>query len=336
MEEEQIQSDEWIKNLPVQAESDRFAAAEMIACAKCARRNPPNRLSCVYCGGALEITADRLAGVKLNRRKLESWEKGCNLIFQPEKSNYSGYENEEIAAALNLETAVLQQLLSSGKPLPLTRCESRQEAEIIGEKLKKNNLSASLVDDESLADEKPPIRLRGLEFDDENIFLILFNTGEVVKIPREDLILIVSGAVYERKTESIEKRKKGENKILDASEIASDELLIDVYSREDSLGYRIFAKGFDFSCLEAEKGMLAAENMRRLAEKLRERATRAKFVDDYTAIREILNDVWEVEKRKDSQGLKRHGFGKFDIANVETSNNLRQFTKYSRLQRQIL
>jgi hypothetical protein len=149
-------------------------------------------------------------------------------------------------------------------------------------KLREKGLTVSIVSDEKLAADVLPTRLRGLEFDGERLLLILFNTSEIVEIQREDLILIVSGAIYERKTESVEKRKKGENKILDASETTSDESLIDIYSREYTNGYRILAKGFDFSSLEAEKGMIATENMKKLAAKLWEFAPNAKFDNDYS------------------------------------------------------
>jgi NADH dehydrogenase/NADH:ubiquinone oxidoreductase subunit G len=167
--------------------------------------------------------------------------------------------------------------------------------------------------------------------------LLLFNNDEIVELSTGDLALIVSGAIFERKVEATEKRvKKGENKILQTSETASDEFLIDIYSRQDSTGYRILAKGFDFSCLEAEKEIVAAKNLKKLAKKLIEIASEVKFVEDYLQIRELLGNVWEVEERTDSQGLKRESFGKFHLENVTTINNLSQFTRYSRLQRQLL
>jgi len=148
--------------------------------------------------------------------------------------------------------------------------------------------------------------------------------------------LIVSGAIFQKAVESTESRKKGESKILDATETASDESLIDIYGQHDAHGYRILTKGFDFSCLGAEKGILARENIKKLAGKLRSAAPNAKFVDDYLAVRNVLGAIWEIEQRKDSQGLTRQRFGKFDLSNISSSNNLQQFTKYSRLQRHLL
>jgi hypothetical protein len=334
--EELIKGAEQVKNFPVQTEDIAFKPEEMIACGKCARTNPPNRLKCFYCGAALEISAEQAANIQPQLRKLESWEKGFNLIYLPNSQSENKYNLAEAAKVLNLEKEDLQKILQAKKPLPVARAESEKEAEIVAKNLGEQDLKVSIISDETLAADKLPTRLRGLEFDGEKLILILFNTDEVTEIGREDLVLIVSGAVYERKTESLEKRKKGETKVLDATETASDEILIDIYTRANSNGYRIPAKGFDFSCLESEKGILAVENMSKLIAKLREYAPGAKFVGDYSAVREVLGSVWEVEQRKDSQGLKRHSFGKFDFSNIAITNNTQQFTKYSRLQRQIL
>ncbi len=69
---------------------------------------------------------------------------------------------------------------------------------------------------------------------------------------------------------------------------------------------------------------------------MREVAPNAKFVDDYLQVRENLGNIWEVELKTDSQGIRRGGVGSFNLANVTIANNLLQFTKYSRLNRQLL
>ena len=333
---ESIESEERLKDLPLQTENIAFKPEEMIRCRNCSRLNPPVRLECFYCAAELEISAAQAANLQPGLRKLEDWEKGFNLIYQPNSPNETKFDPAETAKILRLEPDVLRKIVETKKTLPLARVETEKEAEIVAGKLREKGLITFIVGDEKLAADDLPTRLRGLEFDGDNLVLILFNSSEIREIRRKDLALIVSGAVFERKTESVEKRKKGESKILDASETASDESLIDIYSREGTNGYRITAKGFDFSSLEAEKGILARENMQKLVEKLREFASNAKFDGDYLAVREILGEVWEIENRKESQGLKRHGFGKFDFSNLATSSNLRQFTKYSRLQREIL
>jgi hypothetical protein len=355
-----------LKDLPIQAENPAFAPGELIACAKCERTNPPTRLACFYCGAELEIGEDQIKNLKPNLRKLESWEKGFNLILSPVEGTFDEAKSAEIAKLLNLEREVLQKifgvekenhpgasappLLSEEgnfvpqskegnfvKALPLARAGTQKEAEIIGERLREFNVETFILSDEALEIEKPPVRLRALEFSAGAIILIFFNRDEIAEIAPEDLCLIVSGAIFERRLEATEKRiKKGDNKILQTTETVSDEFLIDVYTRKDPTGYRIFAKGFDFSCLEAEKEILAKDNLKKLARKLSEAAPNVRLIEDYLHVRENLGNVWEVEERKDSQGLKRQGFGRFNLGNVVTVNNSAQFTKYSRLQWHLL
>lgn len=328
---------ERLENLPLQSESPAFRAEEMILCGKCRRTNPPTRPDCFYCGTELEFSEEQSEFLKLNLRKMENWEKGFNLIFLPDSQIFDNAKLQEIAKILRCEKEFLQKLAAAEKPLPLARVETEREAEIFQTRLRGIGIETLIVGDESLAIEKSTRRLRGIEFFGDKLVLILFNQDEIVEIANEDLILIITGAIFERKVEAVEKRgKKGENKILQSTETSSDEFLIDIYSREDPIGCRIFAKGFDFSCLAAEKGILAAENLKKLAGKLRENSPEAKFVDDYRQVRESLGNVWQVEEKTDSQGLKREGFGKFNLENITTINNLSQFTRYSRLQRHLL
>ena len=328
--------DGFLKDLPIQTEDIAFKPEELILCAKCARTNPPTRLKCFYCGAELELSAEQSAKIAPVLRKLENWENGFNLIYLPKTDNIDAERAAPIAKFLGLETEVWQLMFDARKPLPIARAESAKEAEILQNRLQESGLETFVISDETLAAENLPKRLRGLEFIEDKILLILFNNDEVVEINAEDLSLIVSGVIFQKAVESLEKRKKGETKILESSETASDEVLIDIYSKKDSTGYRILIKGFDFSCLGSEKGILARENIKKLVVKLQTIAPNAKLIDDYKAVRNVLGNVWEIEHRKDSQGLMRQRFGKFDLSNVSSSNNLQQFTKYSRLQWHIL
>ena len=323
-------------NEQFQTEEIAFKPEELIPCKNCARTNPPTRLNCFYCGAELELSAEQTAKIAPVLRKLENWENGFNLIYLPDGENINDETTGQIAKFIGLETEILQKIFDANKPLPIARTESLKEAEIIKNRLKEANLSSSIVTDEKLAPDNLPKRLRGLEFEDGKILLILFNNDEVEEFNAADLSLIVSGAIFEKSVESLEKRKKGESKILEASETASDEILVDIYTKNDSTGYRILTKGFDFSCLGAEKGILARENIKKLMTKLQTVAPNAKTVDDYLSLRNALGDIWEVEQRKNSKGLTRQRFGKFDLSNVSSSSNLQQFTKYSRLQWHIL
>ncbi len=334
---ENRQPDEWLKDLPVQTENLAFNSEEMIRCAACERASPPNRLKCLYCGKELDVSESQSQNLKLNLRKLEFWEKGFNLIVLPNQPIPDETKLRESAKLLKIEREVLRKIIEIKKNLPLARVESEKEADILRKYLSEFGLETRILSDESLAIEKPARRLRGIEFFDDKFAMILFNQSEIVEVLKKDLTLIVTGAVFERRIEATEKySKKGENTILNSTEVSTDETLLDIYSRADSDGYRIWAKGFDFSCLASEKGILAKENLKKLAGKLRQTAPNAAFVDDYLRIREALANVWEVEQKSDSHGLKREGIGKFNLGNVTTINNLAQFTKYSRLQRHFL
>ena len=332
------QLDEWLKDLPVQAENIAFKPDELIACAKCRRTNPPNRLNCFYCGGELAVMDAQSQFIKLNLRKLETWEKGFNIILLPNEQIIDEAKTSAIAGFLKIQNEVLHKIIVSNNSLPLIRAESGKEAEIVWARLRREfDVETFVLGDEELAIDRPTRRLRGLEFFDDKLILILFNQDKTVEISSADLALIVTGAVFERRIEATEKHnKKGDNVILNQIETASDEMLFDIYSRRDALGFRIYAKGFDFSCLETDKELLAKDNIKKLARNLRRFAPDAKFVDDYLSHRSLLANVWEVEQKTDSQGLKRASFGRFNLGNVTTVNNTSQFTRYSRLQWHLL
>ena len=236
-----------------------------------------------------------------------------------------------------IEPEILQSLFAAAKPLPLARAESEKEVEIVRERLAETGIKTALLSDERLAAENPPVRLRGMEFSDDKIYLITFNTDEVFEMRNADLMLIVTGAIFQKRIEATEKPgKKGENKLLNATETATDEKIIDLYFREDENGFRIEQKGFDFSCLEAEKSLLAAENIQLLAKKLESFSPEAKLVEDYLPNRAVIGNIWDISERKDSKGLVRENFVKFNLGNVTIVSNTEQFTKYSRMLKNIL
>ncbi len=309
-----------------------FEAEEMILCKSCGRRSPPNRLACMYCAAKLEIAGRDSETIKLDLRKLESWEKGFNVIYL---ANPIGLGNTEIAGItrfLNTEIDAVRSIFDSGKPLPLARVESDEEAVIIEARLRELDVECRTISDEMLNADTVPKRLRGLEFSGDQLSLVDFNSDKAITISREDLALIVVGEVFETRSESMEKRKKGKTNVLEQTETSADEIMIDLYTKDDAAGFRIPMTGFDFSCLGDGKGMLARENIRALVVTLKEFAPNARLDRGYHEAKELLTDIWEIEQRKDSQGLRRQNFGKLEMGHVAFSSNLKQFTKYSRLQ----
>lgn len=330
---DKTQNEVFVAGIPVQSENIAFRADEMIACGKCAKENPPNRASCLYCATPIDLPEERKLEARLNLRPLENWEKGFNLVFisSTVDANAAG-----AARYLSIDPEIFSKMLAVSNPFPIARLESEADAEIAVEKLKKFGLSTSVVNDETLKADKMPTRLRGIEFRDESIAVTTFNTGDRIQIARDALLLIVVGSVIESKTESVEKRKKKETKLLQETETTSDEKLIDIYPEGDMTGFRIPTNGFDFSCLGSEKGLIASANMDRLLERLLQFSPVAEVVDEYRLIVNILSTVWEVDQNKDFHGLTRTGIGRSGFANVARSSNLTQFTKYSRLQRHLL
>ena len=77
--------------------------------------------------------------------------------------------------------------------------------------------------------------------------------------------------------------------------------------------------------------MLARTNLTRLAEKLASESGLA-VNNDYLRVRDLLGAVWEIDSRRDSLGMSRSSFGRFDLKSVSSSSNLRQFNRFSRLQ----
>lgn len=336
-ENEKKSFDELLKDLSLETENLGFAPEEMIFCAKCNRTNAPTRAKCFYCGEELEMREEQSRFLKPVLRKLEHWEKGFNIIFLSKNRKLSEDESTEIARMLNLEKDDLQKTFEVNKFLPLARIESQKESDVIKKRLSESGVETLVLSDDELAAERPPQRLRGIEFFKEKLCLILFNQNEIIDVPKENLELIVTGTIFQKKVEAIEKRgKKGEIKTLQEMETASDEILFDLYTRQNTDGFRIFGKGFDFSCLENEKGILAVENMKKLVRKLGEFAPNVKIVDDYLQIRENLGNIWEIEHKTDSIGLTRERFGKFNLGNVTTASNSIQFTKYSRMQKHLI
>lgn len=334
---EQILPDQWLKDLPIEPEIESFSAETMLSCEKCGRKSPPTRLKCLYCGADLQISAEQSAHLKPSLRKLEDWEKGFNVVLQPNEVFKNSTKLKEIADLIRLEKDDLQKIFNTNLPLPIARAESQTEADILVKNLKELGIESKTINDENLNIEKLPKRLRGLEFYDDKLILILFNADEIAEIPLSEISLIVVGLVFERKIEATESmKKKDDKKVLESSEISNDELIIDIYTNQNSQGYRIESKGFDFSCLGSEKTLFAKENMPKLIEKLKTISVGAKIDVDYKNIREQLGKVWEVSSRNDSKGLERSSMGKLSRTNITTVSNLIQFTRYSRLQWHLL
>src|SRR5207302_2482756 len=100
------------------------------ACGGCSRMNPPNRLTCIYCGGQLEIRIEDASFIKTHRRKLEPGERGFNLILR-EMDTGIKLDVEKIAGLLSMDAVDLATILDAATPLPLVRLETWNEAAML-------------------------------------------------------------------------------------------------------------------------------------------------------------------------------------------------------------
>ncbi|HEX9930116.1 MAG TPA: hypothetical protein VGB02_16400 [Pyrinomonadaceae bacterium] len=311
---------------------NRFSPEQMVECNACRRPNAPTRLNCFYCGARLEISEKNEKLIRPVFRKLENWEKGFNVVcFSSSANELSHSDLKAVSAFLGFQGDVLKNLLEFGFPLPVSRVETAEEAGIVENRLKDFNLNAFIIADEDLSPEKPPQRVRGLEFS-ENLTLRFTGNDNIETLNWKDLSVFVEGRIFESKREALEQRKKGEAKeIGEASEFSADERVLDFYDLKNLLGYRISAKSFDFSCLGAKKSLLANENFEILVDELKQRAPNAFFDGNYKIIRALLSQVWEMDERRDLTGLQHAGVGKINLGSTLTINNQSQFTRYSRL-----
>ncbi len=314
---------------PIRSEEIGFASGELVVCPKCSRTNAPDRPKCIYCGSVISSAPVRDPAGGL--RRADDVEPGYNVIAFSripvssqtvrEVARVTGTPEEAVAACLNALT-----------PLPIARLANETDASEAASCLNGLGIASKVVADVDLALGRPPHRLRGIVLGADGCSFIDFNSGESYPIKFGDLALAVVGTIIETRTERLEKRKRaGNTKLLDESETSADYPVMDIYSRTDPRGWRVLPTGFDFSCLGGEKGMIAAENMRRLADLIRRTSPNIRFADRFDAILDEMSLVWEVERRRDSRGLMRSGMMKFDFGAASSSSNLVQFNRYSRM-----
>ena len=310
----------------IQSEEIGFRTDELILCDQCGRQNPPNRLECIYCGVALDV---RPAAIdKISIRKLESWEPGINLIIE-------GGNVAKAASLLSVEKEQLQEIAGSRVFLPVARVEDKA-AVVLAAKLEELGFACTSIPDEKLAVDKPPVRVAGMRFTNDDLTLIDLNTREEYRHSWRELLLLIPGIFSTGKIDSMEKRRLRKTTSLHDTTTSTDDSVFDLYTPDNSIGYRIQLAGFDYSCLGAQMGPLATGNMARLIDEISSRAPQMRLVDDYKRIRHLLNGIWDIESRKDPTGPKQVGFGKREFGVVHSTSNVEQFTRFSRLQRVML
>lgn len=319
-------NDEPSPELPVRS----FTPDQMVRCESCLRANPPTRANCLYCGSALPVQSAAIVLQKPALRPLEKWEHGYNNILLPPAANLTENSLAETADFLRLEKDELQRIVASEIPLPLARSSSKEDAELIQQRLRTAQLASLIAADASLGLD-PSLKLRALEFRDDGLHAYQSPQAQPQKMAWDDFVLIVSGRITRKRVEVQEERKRSENLVLAADQFFADESVIDLFAKHGTTPYRIASGSFDFSCLAEKKRLVAAENMSILVEVFRERVPGIVYDQSYNAVRKALEPVWRSEQQNESTGWRRGRPGKYSLGSATETSNESQFSRYSRL-----
>ncbi len=316
------------------SEPQGFPAEQMIRCDECLRANPPTRVSCLYCVAPLPVTESSAKLRKPVLRQPEKHQAGYNNILVPSDRLVGDDEINQVAALLKLSTENVKALMSYTAPMPVARTATREEAELVTERLRDLGVTCITLSDEELGSsfsENMVKRVRAMRWD-ERFLTIQLAGGEETEVAWTDVILILPGRVIETRVEIKERlTRKAEKELVDTSEFFRDEAMIDLYTTSHRLTWRIGASGFDFSCLENEKALTVNENIGRLQRQLVARSSKAKFDDSYANARSLLELAWGTQQETQSSGWRRERPGKLSVGLATTKSNETQFTRYSRL-----
>jgi hypothetical protein len=295
-----------------------FDPASLTNCGKCGRANPPNRSACMYCGSAMGGNAAISA---LDDELLESWQKGYNVVLSAETDSVAGEHADAIRAALQ-----------NGSSVPIGRFSSETKAAAVADELVRSGAVGQIVSDEELAADRPPVRARSVRFENEALYVTDFNTGETRRFASSDLKLIVAGVLFDDRTETFQKKTRAREAKAEKTQSVFDRPVVDIYFKGDSSGYRIMTAGFDFSSLGSRMSLIAGENLETLVEHLAEHCSGCRLDNNYKGLRHHLDEIWPLEEHTDHLGKMHRTIDRKGKTTVASRSNLRQFTKYSRLQ----
>ena len=330
-DEEAAQSD---ATQPLHAEPRRFSPEQMVRCEACLRANPPTRTSCLYCAAQLPQTEAGDASLRPTLRPLETWEHGHNVILRPTDASLFSTEAARTAAELlRLRPEDLGRIVEAREPLPVARAATKEEAALVERKLGAVGFQTLVIADDQLSPESAAVRrARSLELSEEGFAARTASGSETAHSLWAEVSLLLVGRLFVREVAVEERKGRGaEKEIVDARELSTDEAVLDIYTTRDDDCWRLSAASFDFSCLGARKGLVAAQNMATLVATLRERAVAAAYDDSYVRVRGALMHVWPIKQQTEARGWRRNAPGRVTTEEVARSDNEAQFTRYSRL-----
>lgn len=328
------QNIEKVGGIPVRSAVEEFSSDEMLVCNHCGRKVPPNRLDCLYCGKRIELTDDQKERVRPIVRQPEDGERGYSIVAFP--SDVTSVESlvNVVAECSRLDLETAQKLIAGTSAVPFARGGDREVVESAARAFDGVGANTRVFSDEKFLVGEPQIRIKGIfEFDDGQIALIRFGTDELIVLGEEEVVMIVEGSSFETRLESkVKHKRKGTEKLLDESETAQEDMVLDLYFADSPVGCRIVPTGFDFSYLEDRKAISTTENMALTKDFLTRRFPNAVMDDGYRTLRSAISEIWGYGTSETTAAMKHRGFGSFERKKVFTRNNHEQFLRYSRLQ----
>ncbi|HET9532722.1 MAG TPA: hypothetical protein VFQ92_20375 [Blastocatellia bacterium] len=310
-------------------ESETRLNLDTLNCPQCARRTPAARGACLYCGAQLPLTEITAAPPQ---RVIDSFERAFNTILHPFRPRDDMAE-AALAAALKIEIGEARAFISSGKPVPLARSQTRQEAEMISALVRSCGLSCSVVADEEMRLYSEIIRARRIARSTDHIEV--HHSGGVLSMTLADIKLLVVGALRNLRVEYIESAAGLHNRqsnVLDTSEFRSEEMLLDVYASSLEQSFRIKSDAFDYSGLVSPLSFRAEVNFQNAVAALHGAAPHARIDDEFIKMRSLLARAWPERSRTQSRGVKRTGLAYRPVSQSSVvRDNRDQFDRYSRL-----
>jgi hypothetical protein len=321
-----------------EAKPQSFNLAEMVTCDECLRANPPTRAGCLYCGAVLPVISNpeglQPAGEAIGSTAgpAANDSDGYYIILAPNQASIPSESSlSEIASLLQLKIPEVQNVFDGGRPVPVARAATPEQAAQLTDKLQALGVEADTFRAEGLDLDIPAKKIRALEFSEDELICVPASAGGRVSTPWDDVVLLIVGRLLVNRVEVEERRRRGGPKPLDTRHLFSDESVVDLYSKSNDAGFRISPSSFDFSCLGSEKAVTAFENFSGLLNLLRAHGPNVEVDAAYSGLRPVLANFWPLEPQTRKGDWRRSGAGKYDVATVTTTDNEAQFNRYSRL-----
>src|SRR6476646_9249804 len=144
----------------------------MIRCDECLRANPPTRFACLYCDSPLPLQESTAHLRKPILRKPEKHQLGFNCILVVSDSLTLDIDSlTKAAELLKLNAESLESILALKAPMPLARTSSREEAQLVKERLYELGVPILVLSDENLGRDDTVFRVRSLQLDEQSLSL---------------------------------------------------------------------------------------------------------------------------------------------------------------------